>query len=149
MGFVHPSCSLTVAGGITTASVSFSADTLVTWSCSAPLGHLRGVDLDGHCVHLLPPPPRARHDVMNRPSVAALVPFLGVFCCNCCAGAAFVLSRVSAGPGCSTCMFSDLSHLSGLASPSCWSICTSSGFASAFLVSLLDLACDVELLPSC
>ena len=57
-------------------------------------------------------------------------------------------SRGSTGPDCSTCMLSGISLLFGLASPS--PCVLRQGFASAFLVSLLDLACDVELLlPPC
>ena len=57
-----------------------------------------------------------------------------------------LVSRGSAGAGCSLCMLPDRSLLSVLTSPSCGSICTSSAFTSALLALLVGLACDGELL---
>ena len=82
-------------------------------------------------------------------NVVAIAPFPKVFvllqplCCQC---RCVCFREVLTGHGCSTCMLSNLHLLSELASPPCLSIRTSSSLASAFLVSLLDLACDAELL---
>ena len=54
-----------------------------------PLGHLRDLELYEHCVYLLST--WTRHYVIYHSNVAAFVSFILEFCCNRCAGAAFVL----------------------------------------------------------
>ena len=124
-----------VADNVTTASGSFSANSFIASSCSVFLVIFAASTCKSSvCVCL--PTTWKRHDVINHSNVVAFV-----LCCNSCP---LCFSRNSTGAGCSICKLPDLSLLSVLTSPFCWSICTPSGFAS---ISCGGTACDIELLP--
>ena len=121
------------ADSVNTASGSFSASALMTKSCSVFLIIFTNSTCTSSVYSLTT---WKHHDVINISHVVAFVSLFKSFCCNSCTGALHlcVFPRDSSGPGCSVCVLPDRSFLSVLTSPSCWSICTSSGFPSAFLL---------------
>ena len=142
---VSSSCSLTVADSVTILFGSFSAGAYVTKICSVFLVIFAASSGTSIVCACCPP------GTVTMSWTIPMSLLLCLFSSRSLVTVAVALhlcffSTGSAGLGCSVCMLPVLSLMSVLTSPSCGSICTSSGFASALPALLLGLACDVDLL---